>query len=81
MLTPNEVKAIRERADRATPGPWSVAGKGEIVEIPDKGDGVLHWGNWGMGYEDVENAEFIAHARQDVPALCETCEELRGLLD
>jgi len=100
MLTPNEVKAIRERVDRATPGPWYTVKK---PWIPDNigtyvvaGNPDPHIGKPVMDcimidewpaeqeYPDYSQAwddlEFAAHARQDVPALCETCEELRGLV-
>lgn len=73
--------AIRARCEAATPGPWDsyrphpryrcyqverVAPEGHLA-----GDGAV------VACEDVnaaENADFIAHARQDVPALLDALE-------
>jgi DTW domain-containing protein YfiP len=54
-LTPDELDAIRERAEYATPGPWSDVGE-ECAKGPSACLCDLH---------------FIAHARTDVPALLE----------
>lgn len=76
-LSPEELTAIRERAERATPGPWKaldnwrgvmykyVAAPGGVVT-----DGIAH-----------HNAEFIAHAREDIPKLLAEIERLRTALE
>lgn len=69
-----DLGAIRQRADAATNGPW-------ITDEYDRGDMVAMvvadtkefgwWADFGPA-EDAEqraNAEFVAHARTDVPAL------------
>ena len=79
-MTPEELKAIEERCNKATPGPWTV----------DE-----HWDTyiWGPNKEMIaqkivdirgvgerlpikENMEFVAHSREDVPALLAYIEEL-----
>ena len=54
---------IEQRAQNATPAPWVLIGGGEYVT----GAGVLVAPD--DGGVSPENAEFIAHSRQDVPAL------------
>jgi len=89
-MTDEELDAIRERAARATAGPWLV-GDGELDGFPGS------WDVWGSDYcgiaslaktaeaakfpRDLEaNAEFIAHARTDVPALLSEVDRLREKL-
>lgn len=57
-----DLDAIRARAQAATPGPWSTQER-QNVYIP------LPWGGLKAHVETDANAEFIAHARTDVPAL------------
>ena len=60
-----DTKAIRERADKATPGPWGYYERG----CPEFGyDLGLPSGTRGA-FEREADAAFIAHARYDVPAL------------
>lgn len=71
------LRQIEERAAAATPGPWAhgaaeggswaCAGDEAIVTL----DGREHG-------QDVADAEFIAHARQDVPALLTEVRRLRA---
>lgn len=66
------LEAMRRRADAATKGPWHVEASGQdrdrlhiidaVVRDP-YGDNALSLGN------DAATAEFIAHARTDVPRL------------
>ncbi len=89
--TPERERAIRERCERATPGPWTVAvvdhwtndAHGERTEIrcpPDpknvNGFDVLGWGDG----PETWDAAFIAHARADLPAALAEIERLRDLL-
>jgi len=79
--TPLDLAAIRARADAATAGPWFGFhdDDGRVVSTFDAAicdvcavDGVLDWGN-GVNHA---NAEFIAHAREDIPALLGLVEYL-----
>jgi hypothetical protein len=84
-----DLKVIRTRANAATGGPWSVERDEYIFEsrddlvgtrdccidsIEEKGARVVS----SFEYNDniQKDAEFIAHARQDVPALLDRVEEL-----
>jgi len=74
----DRVSEIRARADAAMPGPW----KAKARETPEERE-------WGV-YEVVGTAwpgtgrvcdmEFIAHARDDIPWLCDEVERLRALV-
>lgn len=78
MLTPEDIAAIRERAEKATAGPWeTLADEGEYdfwgsVKGPDYG--VCH--DVQIGYD----ALFIANARQDIPALLAHVEEATEII-
>ena len=82
-----DIKAIREREEKATPGPWAYFPRTV--------------GTWikGVGFEDQrsfipsicyvydkyktnteQDGEFIAHSREDIPALCDEVERLRAEL-
>lgn len=75
-----DLKAIKARCEAATPGPWqttvfygvsSPKSKGYSVDT-DKYVGVV---------EEVslkKDAEFIAHAREDVPKLVAEVEQLQS---
>jgi hypothetical protein len=73
---PLDVQAIRVRANAATPGPWEtehdwtleIHGSGRVIGKVMVSD---------QGFPDVE---FIAHARADIPALCDEVEFLRSRL-
>jgi hypothetical protein len=77
-LNAEELEAIRKRAEAATEGPWFV--EGETVYS----SGVLLAGAYpAMICDECDEteAEFIAHARQDVPRLLAEIERLRNELD
>ena len=68
-MTLEELKAIEERAAKAAEGPWtwSKANDGRAnVWAPD-----------GVGLVPEDDADFIAHARTDVPALCAEIRRLK----
>jgi hypothetical protein len=80
-MTPAELAEIRARAEAATPGPWvrysrdfrdarshSVVGPGHAVRA--------FTGYGPRGGTAQTDAEFIAHARTDVPALLAEVERL-----
>lgn len=89
-LTEERIAEIRGREKAATPGPWRA--KCEILEADecgnataamtyvstnDKGICILY----GRGHDDTnaqEDAAFIAHAREDIPALLDEVERLRA---
>ena len=80
-MTDEELEAIRTRANRATPGPWR-----SYVEGRDHtaGDHFIMMGAQGKDQIDlyiqpfrVEDQDFIAHARQDVPRLLAEIERLK----
>lgn len=61
--------AIKARLAAASEGPWSW-GEDGLVWAPRLGDPV-------SGSTEVEDAAFIAHAREDIPALVAEVEKLR----
>jgi hypothetical protein len=100
-----DIKAIKERCDRATPGPWNVDQKaqGDCTNLDiDCGKTVcdesckecewyefftgasidkiltLRLDEWD-GINDAD-ADFIAHAREDIPALIAEIESLQAQL-
>lgn len=87
-MTPAELAAIRERANNATPGPWEAS---EAVDETEFGSYVaygvapiapLEWysdsdaAHTALDVMDKADAEFIAHARTDIPALLDHVETL-----
>lgn len=80
-MTDEQLAAIRDRCEAATEGPWE-----KITERP----GGRLWQNIRVvafdgkyticGDTVIADAEFIAAARTDVPALLDEIERMRGLL-
>lgn len=68
---------IHERTDAATPGPWETAGIGDFGWHINGPDGNVETQDSEQGRAD---AEFIAHAREDVPWLRDELEMARGVL-
>jgi hypothetical protein len=85
-MTPEELAAIRQRCEKATPGPWCV-GKGVYSDLIDT-VGDPHRGliasvddeDCDVHREAAHNRRFIAHARTDIPALLDEVGILRGAL-
>lgn len=70
MLTSDELRAIRARYEATTPGPWDAIVNGNTVKshaIRGVCSGIS---------PKTGNAEFIANAHQDVPALLDTIAAL-----
>lgn len=76
-MTPDELQAIKARAEKATPGPWDTFGYDETP---------LRFYTWRVRGPDHFNlaldlskgdAEFIAVTRTDVPALVTAVERLQ----
>ena len=80
-MTNEELQAIKDRADAATPGPWIANPRATDGYVDDflgaeiKGPPDAQRGQFAR----LEDAEFIAHAREDVPALVAHAEVLRSL--
>jgi len=72
-MTNEELQAIKERCEKATSGPWRA----------HKYDVDYRVGStWVFLFDDIDGdtAQFIAHAREDVPALLEEIERLKARL-
>lgn len=79
-MTKTFAQTCRERAEKATAGPWQTDGTGTV--IADLGSITEHGSTWtvvaseaGPFSHSLEDAYFIAHAREDVPELCSRLEE------
>jgi len=82
-----DLKQIRERCEAATPEPWYVGedyyGGISVRTKPTPATNIIGenaiFENTGRGIGDVteEDAEFIAHARQDIPSLLDEIERLK----
>ena len=82
-MTPEQIEAIRSRAAKATPGLWLVHEWGEkfqIVEALMRAESKPGFDAVGQRILATEltraNATFIAHAREDVPALLAEVDRL-----
>ena len=75
-----DLAAIRKRYEAATDGPWRVSDRNEAgdryVGPADEYLAIVVRDALGRLVTDV-NAEFIAHARTDLPAVVEALEEAR----
>ena len=73
-----DMDAIRQRCDRATPGPWK-----SYVEGRDHDSGSSFIMTGGEDIEligaSVADQDFIAHARQDIPQLLEEIQRLKAM--
>ncbi|ODV55442.1 hypothetical protein [Lysinibacillus fusiformis] len=86
MMNQEQFNAIKERVAKATQGPWEVAydtdDREHVVDIwfdgEDNGHAKIHDNSFGNA---PDNAKFISHAREDVPALVSEVERLQKLLD
>lgn len=79
MLNLNEIRA---RCESATPGPWEtggdVLGHFGIYQRIYKGLVRIARANSDVTANNRNNAEFIAHAREDIPALIAEIERLKA---
>ncbi|MBO0804256.1 MAG: hypothetical protein J2P25_14425 [Nocardiopsaceae bacterium] len=81
-LTPEREQEIRARADAAAPGPWRVERHEptlSLLVVSDDATSVIDFGY--VGNRPQNNAEFVAHAREDVPALLAEVARLRAELE
>lgn len=73
MLTQAELSAIKERAEKAADGPWRIG-----RQSPNGANNVGTMGGLMTAQTaNTDNAEFIAHAREDIPKLVAEVERLR----
>lgn len=86
MSARDALAAIRERAQAATEGPWWGGGSnrrrdavGLVGRLSDRGTGNAIAVLAGVGMDRVADAEFIAHARTDVPALVGALEAVLAI--
>jgi hypothetical protein len=82
-----DLKAIRERADAASPGPWKathgeriMSGDRECEGIVDVDGNDIVKTDSGCYPPRMRDAEFIVHARADVPALLDLVDDAVGAL-
>lgn len=73
-MTIQELREIRSRCESATPAPWSLVEKGNTVRSWAI-DGVAH----GMKHNKAD-AEFVSHARTDIPRLIDEIKRLNTKL-
>ena len=80
------VDAIGARADAATPGPWRALGTGvrggDHWYVVDSTESIasIHANDGSDEDQRERDAEFIAHARTDIPALIARVRELEAEL-
>jgi len=72
MLSKEQREEIRARCEVATPGEWQTD---KIARYSDHDECNVVMGDETIECFSYENAEFIAHARQDIPVLLEALEE------
>lgn len=78
-ITDKRLTEIRARTEAATDGPWAVdgpaqCGPGDTLTVYPAEDG----GALAYVQPSWDDAEFIAHAREDIPALLAEIDRLRG---
>lgn len=76
------LEPIKERLEAATPGPWDFdtipeTGESRVVVRSNTGDPMLDVSVATHGVS-AEDAEFIAHAPEDIRALIGELKDLRG---
>ncbi len=76
----NRLAEIRERAEKATEGPWKVGGKGWNSATVTQ-NGVYFTAACRPSLQGEMDAEFIAHSREDISWLLERDKERQKLLD
>lgn len=76
-MTEQEIREIEEREKAATPGPWRAVWTGNTVKSHRV---YAEWtGNIACGISPkTGNADFIAHAREDVPRLLDEVKRLQA---
>lgn len=79
--TPKRESEIAERCEKATPGPWCYGGDDRIYDDPEEyGAERCLLQQYELGHEQQNwdnDAEFIAHARTDLPDALSEIKRLR----
>ena len=70
---------IEARANAATPGPWEADGSAHVLTAGNTATFVARCADPDGSDAGVPDAEFIAHARTDVPALLDALEKVLRL--
>ena len=78
MITNAELTQMKERAEKATAGPWTSTKSGENTFAIDSE--TITSAFYLAFVENDCNASFIVHAREDVPRLVAEVEHLQALL-
>lgn len=85
-MNKEQLNAIKERVVNTTPGAWRIDKKSDSrayitdVWMDGEDNGLIEVHRFGESSK-YDDARFIAHARQDVPALIETVEKLMNVRD
>ena len=83
MISAEQLQEIKARCDAATPGPWQQSwvegADGAIAVVDVDGDVICDMGNTLL--DEYKSANFIAHARADIPALIAEVERLQELAE
>lgn len=75
MLTKAEIEAIRERAVKASEGPWQLADTYDGPWVLDSDDDIITG-----TVSRIDDADFIANAREDIPKLLAEIERLDNIV-
>lgn len=80
-MNEEELQAIRERAENATPGPWDAV-IGDAAGYPVYSVGSRYTGVAQLisAEFNAPDAQFIAHAREDIPALLAEVDAMREIV-
>jgi len=78
-----KLEEIKARVEAATQGPWEIY-KDHLFSAFDR-YGISTYFEWPVckagGNLTAQNAEFIAHAREDIPALVIEVERLQAIIE
>lgn len=77
MTSELDLEAIRSRAAAATPGPWEATRTYPFLVLQSGGESAI---SVNLATDPEPDAAFIAHAREDIPALVAEVERLRANL-
>lgn len=83
ILDEKQIAEIEARHEAATEGPWLFGDYGAEMYAPNAGNKIIGLFGDAEDYtedphdDDYDNGIFVAHARADVPALCQTVRALR----
>lgn len=81
MITNVELTQMKERAEKATAGPWENFGDSRVYTIDEELTADFDYATICHGFKEESDAAFIAHAREDVPRLVAEVERLQNALE